>query len=35
LIRKTAKGKPISPELYQLIQNTIDPPDEEFEIEED
>lgn len=33
LIRKTAKGKPISPELYRLIQDAIDPPEIESESE--
>jgi hypothetical protein len=33
LIRKTAKGKPISPELYHLIQDAIDPPEIESEPE--
>ena len=28
MIRKTAKGKSVSPEIVKLIQNTIDPPEE-------
>ena len=28
MIRKTAKGKSVSPEIVMLIQNTIDPPEE-------
>jgi hypothetical protein len=36
LIRKTAKGKPISPDLYQQIQNTINPSGgEEIDTEEE